>query len=92
MKEDELNLYPWPDIDDFDFSILVNGLNEVHQLDMTTASAHAGVGFTHHYQLRSYEKAFFDLMNNDWMEDCMGRNREFFIEYFKGFLNMLMVK
>jgi len=83
MTDNDMNLFSWPDIDDFDFSTLVKELEEVHQMDMTSASAHAGVGFTHHYQLRSYEKAFFDLMDDDWMEEYMGRNREFFIEYFK---------
>ena len=51
-------------------------------MDMTAASAHAGVGFTHHYQMRTYEKTFFDILDDTFMEDYMGRNREFFIEYF----------
>jgi uroporphyrinogen decarboxylase len=83
MENLSLDEYRWPSVDEFDFTDLASGLNEVHQLDMTTASAHAGVGFTHHYQLRSYEKTFFDLMNDSWMEEYMGINREFFIEYFK---------
>ena len=83
MENESLDSYVWPDIDDFDFSQLAEGLDEVHQLDMTSASAHVGVGFTHHYQLRTYNNAFFDLMDDDWMEEYMGRNREFFIEYFK---------
>ena len=83
MENLSLDDYRWPDINEFDFSGLAAGLDAIHNLDMTTASAHAGVGFTHHYQLRSYEKSFFDLMDDEWMEDYMGRNREFFIEYFK---------
>jgi len=83
MENLSLEEYRWPDINEFDFSGLAAGLDAIHNLDMTTASAHAGVGFTHHYQLRSYEKSFFDLMDDEWMEDYMGRNREFFIEYFK---------
>ncbi|MDX1358444.1 MAG: uroporphyrinogen decarboxylase family protein [Clostridia bacterium] len=83
MENLSLDEYRWPSVDEFDFTDIASGLNEVHQLDMTTASAHAGVGFTHHYQLRSYEKTFFDLMDASWMEEYMGINREFFIEYFK---------
>ncbi|MFO7612548.1 MAG: uroporphyrinogen decarboxylase family protein [Clostridia bacterium] len=83
MENESLDSYIWPDIEDFDFSGLEKDLDEVHRMDMTTAAAHAGVGFTHHYQLRSYEKAFYDLMDDDWMEEYMARNREFFIEYFK---------
>lgn len=82
MENETLDSYIWPKIDEFDFSKLSEQLNEIHQMDMTTASAHAGVGFTHHYQLRSYEKSFFDLMDDAWMEEYMGINREFFIEYF----------
>ena len=83
MEKLKFSEYRWPDIDEFDFSGLAEGLNAVHQLDMTTASAHAGVGFTHHYQLRSYGQTFFDIMDGDWMEEYMGINRVFFLEYFK---------
>lgn len=83
MENETINSYIWPRIDDFDFSKLADRLNEIHQRDMTTASAHAGVGFTHHYQLRTYENSFFDLMDDTYMEEYMGRNREFFVEYFK---------
>lgn len=82
MENLSLHDYSWPDIDDFDFSGLAAGLGEVRKLDMTSASAHAGVGFTHHYQLRSYEKTFIDVLDDAWMEEYMGINREFFIEYF----------
>ena len=83
MENLSLDEYRWPSVDEFDFTDLESGLDEVLRLDMTSASAHAGVGFTHHYQLRSYEKTFFDLMDDTWMEEYIGINREFFIEYFK---------
>lgn len=77
-----LDSYRWPSVDDFDFSDLKKELEEIHQRDMTTASGHAGVGWLHHVQMRSYDHAFYDIIDEVWMDEYMSRNREFYIGYF----------
>lgn len=74
--------YRWPVAEDFDFSNLKSKLRKIKQMDMTAASGHAGVGWLHHVQMRSYDHAFFDVVDDAWMEEYMGRNREFYISYF----------
>ncbi|MBN2853616.1 MAG: hypothetical protein JXQ23_12840 [Clostridia bacterium] len=83
MEKLDLDTYIWPDIEHFDFTDLSKKLMEIKQRDMTATSAHAGVGFQHHYQMRSYTETFYDLYDDDWMEEYMARNRTFFLEYFK---------
>lgn len=79
----ELDEYRWPKVEDFDFSKLKSQLEVTRQMDMTTASGHAGLGWLHHVQMRSYDHAFYDLIDDAWMEEYMGRNREFYLSYFK---------
>ncbi|MFO7636323.1 MAG: uroporphyrinogen decarboxylase family protein [Clostridia bacterium] len=83
MQRNGLDDYVWPRLEDFDFSTLSKRLREVKEKDMTSASGHAGVGFTHHYQLRSYDNALMDILDDTWMDEYMHRNREFFVPYFQ---------
>jgi len=83
LAEKSLDEYIWPKVDDFDFSRLKNELKEIRHKDMTTASGHAGLGWLHHVQMRSYDHAFYDIMDDSWMDEYMGRNREFYLNYFK---------
>ena len=77
-----LDGYRWPTVDDFDFSHLAEDLRRIRDLDMTTASGHAGVGWLHHVQMRSYDHVFYDVLEDDWMEEYIERNRTFFLAYF----------
>ena len=79
----ELGEYRWPTVEDFDFSRLKADLQAIRDRDMTTASGHAGAGWLHHVQMRSYDYALFDVMEDGWMEEYMGRNREFLLAYFR---------
>ncbi len=74
--------YRWPRVEDFDFSHLKKALETIRQMDMTTASGHAGAGWLHHVQMRSYDHAFFDVADDAWMDEYMGKNRDFFLPYF----------
>ncbi len=78
-----LNDYHWPRVEDFDFSSLKEELSLVRQMDMTAASGHAGAGWLHHVQMRGYDHALFDVLDDAWMEEYMGRNREFLLRYFR---------
>jgi len=79
----EMNKYRWLHVDDFDFSNLKSDLKLIREMDMTAASGHAGVGWLHHVQMRSYDYALFDVTDDVWMDEYMARNREFYIPYFK---------
>lgn len=83
LADQTLSSYRWPRVDDFDYSGLKAGLGEIRQRDMTTASGHAGVGWLHHVQMRGYDKALYDVLDDAWMEEYMARNREFAIPYFE---------
>ncbi len=74
--------YEWPRADHFDFSSLKKKCMEIRDKDMTVASGHAGCGWTHHVQMRSYDHCFYDVLDDAWMEEFMGRNREFLVSYF----------
>lgn len=77
-----LDTYRFSKVEDFDFSHLKEELTEIRQKDMTTASGHAGCGWLHHVQMRSYDNVFYDVIDDDFMEEYMGRNREFYLAYF----------
>ena len=77
-----LDEYRWPRAEDFDFSRLKNGLQEIRDSDMTTASGHAGAGWLHHVQMRGYDYAPYDVLEDGWMDEYIGRNREFLLSYF----------
>ena len=79
----ELEDYRWPRVEDFDFTGLAEGLRRIRAMDMTTASGHAGCGWLHHVQMRSYEHAFYDLADEAWMEAYMAHNRAFLVPYFE---------
>lgn len=83
LKDKELDDYRWPTVDDFDFSDVKKNLQAVQAMDMTTASGHAGCGWLHHVQMRSYDNIFYDVMDDSYMEEYMARNREFIIPYFE---------
>lgn len=78
-----LDAYRWPQADEFDYSHLAQDLLRIRASDMTSSTGHAGVGFLHHVQMRSYDHVFLDLMDDAWMADYMARNRAFFIPYFE---------
>ncbi|MHB8963375.1 MAG: uroporphyrinogen decarboxylase family protein [Saccharofermentanales bacterium] len=78
-----LQEYRWPQVDHFDFSGIRKELAEIREMDMTTASGHAGLGWLHHVQMRSYDNVFYDIMDDAWMDEYMARNRAFFVPYFK---------
>jgi Uroporphyrinogen-III decarboxylase len=83
LADKELDEYRWPSVEDFDFSGLMPGLLEVRNMDMTTASGHAGAGWLHHVQMRGYRHALFDVLDDAWMQEYIRRNREFLIPYFE---------
>lgn len=78
-----LDEYRWPCVDDFDFSGLKRRLAEIRGMDMTTASGHAGCGWLHHVQMRSYDNIFYDVLDDGFMSEYMARNREFYVSYFE---------
>lgn len=78
-----LDDYRWPSWDEFDFSHLKQDLEEIQQHDFPAASGHAGVGWLHHVQMRSYDYCLTDVLDDAWMDDYMARNRAFFIPYFE---------
>lgn len=82
LAVETLDTYRWPKIEDFDFSDLASELKDIRERDMTCAAGHAGLGWLHHVQMRSYDHVFTDILDDTWMEDYMGRTREFYIEYF----------
>ena len=82
LKNDTLDKYRWPEVYDFDFSRLKADLLEIRQKDMTTASGHAGFGWLHHVQMRSYDNVFYDVLDEEWMKEYLERNREFAVKYF----------
>lgn len=78
-----LNSFRWPRWDDFDFSHLKNDLQDIRQHDFPAASGHAGMGWLHHVQMRSYDNCLLDVLDDAWMEDYMAHNRAFMIPYFE---------
>lgn len=78
-----LDEYRWPRADDFDYSGLRTRLDEVRDHDMTAASGHAGLGWLHHVQMRGYDLALLDVLDDAWMEEYVARNREFALAYFR---------
>jgi len=83
LRDIPLDAYRWPRVEDFDFSALAEGLRAVRDRDMTTASGHAGCGWLHHVQMRSYDQVFYDILDDAFMEEYIGRNREFLVAYFR---------
>lgn len=82
LTNTSIDEYLWPNIDHFDFSNLKKDLQNLQQMDITTASGHAGVGFQHHVEMSSYDKIFYELLDDGWMKEYIARTREFFISYF----------
>jgi uroporphyrinogen decarboxylase len=78
-----LDEYRWPAVEDFDFSRLADDLAAIREMDRTAASGHASPGWLHHVQLRSYDHALLDVLDDGWMSEYMARNRAFFIPYFE---------
>ncbi len=78
-----LDEYRWPTVADFDFSRLAADLAAIRGQDRTAASGHASPGWLHHVQMRGYEHALLDVLDDGWMADYMARNHAFFIPYFE---------
>jgi len=83
LFNEELDTYHFPQANEFDFSTLKAKLTKIRDNGMTTTVGHAGVGFLHHVQMRSYDRIFYDLMDDAWMETYMNLNRAFFVPYFE---------
>lgn len=83
LQEKTLDEYLWPRADHFDFSAIKKDLLTIKQMDMTTAVGHAGVGWCHHVQMRGYENALYDVLDENYMEEYQSRNREFNVAYFE---------
>ncbi len=79
----DLETYRWPRWDDFDYSNLAAGLREVRARDFPAVSGHAGLGWLHHVQMRSYDYCLLDVLDDAWMSEYMARNRAFIIPYFE---------
>jgi uroporphyrinogen decarboxylase len=78
-----LDQFHWPRWDEFDYSTLSDRLEAIRQSDFPAASGHAGLGWLHHVQMRGYDHALLDVLDDAWMEEYMGRNREFILPYFE---------
>ena len=83
LQDKTLDEYCWPKADHFDFTHTKNDLLTIKQMDMTTAVGHAGVGWCHHVQMRGYENALYDVMDEDYMGEYLSRVREFSLAYFE---------
>ena len=83
LADETLGTYRWPRWDDFDYSRLPARLQEIRQHDLPAASGHAGVGWLHHVQMRSYDHCLTDVLDDAWMSDYMAHNRAFIIPYFE---------
>jgi uroporphyrinogen decarboxylase len=83
LERTSLDDFYWPKASDFDYSHLHTDLEAIRQADFPSVSGHAGVGWTHHYQMRSYGNALLDVLDEAWMNDYLARCREFFIPYFE---------
>ena len=77
-----LDEYIFPKVEDFDFSSVKRELQVVKQMDMTTASGHAGCGWLHHVQMSSYNQVFYQVMDDAFMRDYMALNEKFYLDYF----------
>jgi len=86
MEEDYGN-YRWPKVEYLDFTGIRSGCLQAHQYDMVSIGAHVSVGITHHIRVRGYEKAMFDVMDDAFMEDYIGKLREFFVAYLETLFN-----
>jgi uroporphyrinogen decarboxylase len=82
LADKGLEDYRWPSADDFDYSSLRERLLAVRARDMTSASGHAGAGWLHHVQMRGYDNALMDVLDDAWMAEYLERNRAFLIPYF----------
>ena len=80
MKED-YGAYRWPVVEDLDFSGVKAAMGDAHAHDMVSIASHVSVGLNHHIRLRGYEDAMYDVLDPAFMEDYMGRLREFFVPY-----------
>lgn len=82
LANEDLQTYRFPRVEDFDFSHLQRDLQVIRDGDHTAASGHCGPGWLHHVQMRSYNHCPLDVLDDAWMEEYLGRCREFFIPYF----------
>jgi uroporphyrinogen decarboxylase len=78
-----LDDFDWPSWKDFDYSGVKARLEAIQSSDFPSASGHAGVGWLHHVQMRSYDHCLLDVLDDAWMNEYMARNREFILPYFE---------
>ncbi|HBG25462.1 MAG: hypothetical protein A2Y10_09855 [Planctomycetes bacterium GWF2_41_51] len=82
----KLEKHNWPDIKDFDFSHIYEKAKEIRAKDMAVAAGHLGVGFQMHVMLRGYERAFFDLAEEKYVQCLVERVSEFTASYIEELL------
>ena len=73
--------YRWPRADDFDFGGARAAMREAHEYDMVSIGAHVSAGLTHHIRVRGYECAMLDVLDGAFMDDYMGRLREYYLSF-----------
>jgi uroporphyrinogen decarboxylase len=83
LAGERLDAYRWPRWDDFDYSHLKADLLDIRSHDLPAVSGHAGVGWLHHVQMRSYDHCLLDVLDEAWMDEYMARNRAFILPYFE---------
>jgi uroporphyrinogen decarboxylase len=83
LAQEGLDTYRFPRVEDFDFSHLKEDLQRIRDGDRTAASGHASPGWLHHVQMRSYDHCPLDVLDGTWMEEYLGRCREFMLPYFE---------
>ncbi len=76
-----LDKYYWHSSKDFDFSCIKAGFLDAHEHDMVSIGSHISCGLNHHIRMRGYEQSMYDVLDDNFMEEYMGRIREYFIGY-----------
>lgn len=79
--ENDYENYRWPTSNDLDFSNIKADMLDAHAHDMVSIATHISIGLNHHIRVRGYEKALFDVMDDEFMEDYIAHVREYFIDY-----------
>ena len=77
--------YRWPRADDFDYRGARAAMREAREYDMVSIGAHVSVGLTHHIRMRGYESSMLDVLDDAFMEDYMGKLREFYLSFLQAF-------
>ena len=79
--EDDYTSYRWPNVDDLDFSGARAAMRDAHDNDMVSIGTHISVGLLHHIRMRGYERAMFDVKDDAFMEDYLGKLRDYYLAF-----------